>query len=55
MPGRLAAAIQNDDAIKTAAFLTDSTKMRSILGAWNKYSRLVKDFSKIAGRSMAVY
>lgn len=47
MPGCLAVASEKVDAIN-AEFSTDSTQMRSFLGAWNVNRRLTKTISKIA-------
>lgn len=44
----LSAALKNVEAIKTAAFLTDSTQMRLVLGGCIVYKRFRKDFSKIS-------
>lgn len=48
MNGRLAAAFENVNAIKTAVFATYSTKIILFLGPCNVYWKLTKYFSKIA-------
>lgn len=48
MPGQLAAAFMNLDAIKIAVFPTKSTRVRSLLGKCNVYRRFNNDLPEIA-------
>lgn len=50
MLSTLAAASMNVNAIKTTVLSIDSIQIKSSLGAWHVYRKLVKDFSRIAKR-----